>query len=129
MLSEKDEMERVDTAPILALERCINRLESIVETESRLLKEGGRLHFEAMNARKTHALLEFVLAAKGAQQDDLAPLRESARRLRASLAANAELLEKHLRATQEIAMLILAGIRQGESDGTYTVRSFGAREK
>jgi hypothetical protein len=131
MLSEGTEIDPRHSEPRAgsgrALERCLDRLASIVETESRLLKEGGRLDFDALNARKTHALLELTLASRSARRGELAGLDESARRLREALAANAEILERRLRATQEIAMLILVGIRNDESDGTYTVGRLAAR--
>lgn len=126
-----DEHQRVSgaSAPAQALESCIGRLASIIESETQMLKEGGRLEFDALNARKAHALLEFVLASRSARPGETALLGESVRRLQESLAENKELLETRLRATQEIAQLILAGIRTEESDGTYTVRSLGTAER
>ncbi|QGM99660.1 hypothetical protein F7D14_11265 [Methylocystis parvus] len=101
------------------MQRCVERLASIIEGETRLLKEGGRLDFPVLNARKTHALLEFTLASKSARPGDFACFGDTALRLKDALEENKEYLERRLRATQEIASLILAGIRRDESDGTY----------
>ncbi len=131
MFSGTPELERLPSDPAArtaqALERCIERLNAIIEAETSLLKGGGALDFAALNARKSHALMEFIQASKGARASDLAQFSHKAARLRELLASNAEMLERHLQATQEIAMLVIASIRSDESDGTYTIPRSGAR--
>jgi hypothetical protein len=113
--------------PGLALALCIERLEAIVRAETNLLKQGGNLDFEALNARKTHALMEFIQASRGAHPRNADGVIDGAERLRELLAVNAEILDRHLLATQEIAMLMIASIRHDDSDGTYNARRCGAR--
>ncbi|WP_424361532.1 hypothetical protein [Methylocystis parvus] len=116
-----------DATPALALALCIERLEAIILAETNLLKQGGNLDFEALNARKTHALMEFIQASKGARLRDADGVIDGAERLRELLAVNAEILDRHLQATQEIAMLMITSIRRDDSDGTYSARRHGAR--
>ncbi|WP_442754614.1 hypothetical protein ACNHKD_16720 [Methylocystis sp. JAN1] len=116
-----------DARPAQALIHSIERLEAIVRAETNLLRQGGDLDFQTLNARKTHALVEFIQASKAvdaSRDDDLA---ESVQRLRELLVANAEILDRLLQATQEIAMLTIASIRRDESDGTYSPRRPGGR--
>lgn len=124
--SATDENES-HAAPGRALALCIERLEAIIGAETKLLKQGGNLDFEALNARKTHALMEFIQASKGAQLRNVDGVIDGLERLRELLDLNAEILDRHLQATQEIAMLTIASIRRDDSDGTYTARQRGGR--
>lgn len=111
----------------LALALCIERLESIIQAETDLLKQGGDIDFASLNARKSHALMEFIQASKGLRGAALDGAAGGVERLRHLLIANAEILERHLQATHEIATLMISSIRGDESDGTYTARRRGAR--
>lgn len=123
--SETDEKEGA-APPRLALALCIERLEGIIRAETDLLKQGGSLDFETLNARKTHALMEFIQASKSVRSSGADGVMEGTERLRGLLIANAEILDRHLQATQEIAMLMITSIRRDDSDGTYTPRRGGA---
>jgi hypothetical protein len=100
--------------------RCIERLEEMIEAETRILKSCARVDFEALNLRKTHALLEFTRVARNAPPQASELSSRKLARLRERLAVNTEALEQHLLAMQEIASLVVACIRNDDSDGTYS---------
>lgn len=112
-----------------AFSRCISRLHEIIEAETLVLKEGKRLDFDALNQRKTHALLEFMQVSRTAPADSVAHAAGRIRDLQRLLAENSQLLERRLQATQEITNLIVHHIRESESDGTYSIRSPGMGRK
>lgn len=112
-----------------AFSRCIGRLQEIIEAETSVLKEGKKLDFDALNQRKTHALLEFMQVSRTASSEALNHAAARIRDLQRVLAENAQLLERRLQATQEITNLIVHHIRESESDGTYSIRSQGMRLK
>lgn len=103
-----------------AFVRCIERLEEMIDAETRILKSCARVDFEALNLRKTHALLEFTRVAKNSPPHATEAASRNLSRLRQRLAANTEALEQHLLAMQEIANLVVACIRNDDSDGTYS---------
>lgn len=103
-----------------AFVRCIERLEEMIDAETRILKSCTRVDFEALNLRKTHALLEFTRVAKNSSLQATERSSRKLARLKERLAANTEALEQHLLAMQEIANLVVACIRNDDSDGTYS---------
>lgn len=106
---------------------CVMRLAEVVRLETQLLKAGGAVDFDALNRRKSHALMEFTQVARGVT--DAPQLVAQISELRLLLAENAEILDRRLQATREIAMLILEQARKSESDGTYTMTSHGGGRK
>ena len=130
-LSDHDASERggAEIEAPDAFSRCIGRLEAIIVAETRIVKLGGKIDYETLNQRKSHALLEFVRVSRSAAPQDV---RQSAARVRALqrlIAENAEILERRLQATEEITSLIVRHLRESESDGTYSIRSPRARQK
>jgi len=103
-----------------ALLRCIDRIKLLIEDENRLLRNGSPFDLERFNQRKARALIE--LSRAGDALPSQLPSETSGRlqSFRAKLAENGELLGLHLRATREIAELIVAAIRREQSDGTYS---------
>jgi hypothetical protein len=126
-LIEETLSEEPLVAPSLAFTRCVERLARLIDAETRVLKSGERVDFEALNFRKTHALLELTQVSKNASQESFAQAREGIDNLHKLLAANTEALERHLQAMQEITMLIVESIREDESDGTYSVKGMARR--
>ncbi|WP_363346633.1 hypothetical protein [Methylocystis echinoides] len=116
-------------APEDAFSLCIGRLQDIIRVETGVLKEGKRLDFDALNQRKTHALLEFLQVSRTAPPDAVRRASGRIRDLQRLLAENAQLLERRLQATQEITNLIVHHIRESESDGTYSIRSRGVKPR
>ncbi len=112
-----------------AFSRCVGRLQEIKETETGVLKEGKGLDFDALNQRKTHALLDFMRVSRTAAPKSLGHTTDRIRDLQRLLAENAQLLERPLQATQEITNLIVRHVRESDSDGTYSIRSPGMNPK
>lgn len=112
-----------------ALMRCIKRLEDIIEAETLVLKNWGPADFDALNQRKTHALLEFLQVSRTASPKAIKHAAPRIQNLRGLLSENAQLLERRLQATQEITELIVSHLRQSDSDGTYSIRSTGVGPK
>lgn len=112
-----------------AFARCIDRLRDIIESETRILKQSGKVDFDALNHRKTHALLEFLQLSRTAPPQSMDLAADHIRALQKLLSENAQLLERRLQATQEITSLIVHHIRESESDGTYSIRSPGIKPR
>lgn len=123
--SDESPASTADTAFI----RCIQRLEEMIETETGILKSGARIDFEALNLRKTHALLEFTRVARNLPPQTSAQAQIRLRALGERLAANTQVLEQHLLAMQEITSLIVDSIRNDESDGTYSRKGAARRSQ
>lgn len=109
--------------------RCLGRLKEIIEAETGVLKEGKGVDFEALNRRKSHALLEFMQVSRMATPQVESLTTDRMRDLQRLLAENAQLLERRLQATQEITDLLVRHIRESGSDGTYSITSQWARLK
>lgn len=106
---------------------CIERLETLINAETAMLRNCERIDFEALNLRKTHALLEFMQVSRSVREESLVHARHRIRDLQDRLAENAETLERHLQAIREISALIIDGIRKEESDGTYSINGVARR--
>lgn len=107
--------------------RAIERLEGVIETETRLLMEGGNPDLAEINTRKSRGLYDFNKAirrasgiAEPALMKGLQPLLEN---LRQKLERNCEALQLHLRAVGELADLIRGALETQEADGTYSAQS------
>lgn len=122
-----DEHESAPPSMDIAFARCVERLEELIETETRILTSRARIDFEALNLRKTHALLEFTRVARNTPPQSSPEARERLSRLAHQLAGNAEILEQHLQAMQEITNLIVDSIRNDDSDGTYSRKGVARR--
>lgn len=107
-------------APPDAFARCVDRLETIIRAETQILRRGGKIDFEALNLRKSHALLEFLRVSKSSTAQSAGRSAERVKTLQKLLADNAALLERRLQATDEVASLIVRHLRDSESDGTYS---------
>lgn len=118
--AEASDKAALTPASEAAFIRCIERLEEMIDAETRILKSCARVDFEALNLRKTHALLEFTRVARNMPAQTSEPARRKLARLCERLAVNTEVLDQHLRAMQEIANLIVDCIRSDVSDGTYS---------
>lgn len=125
--SESNDSDRIRSAGGEASQdafiSCVARLENIIESETRILKGGGKVDFDVLNQRKMHALLEFLQVSRNASSGSMTRAAERIKTLQKLLAENAELLDRLLQATQEITTLIVHHIRESESDGTYSMRS------
>lgn len=116
--------ERPDAMPRLnpsaALLPVIGRLEEAVEQETAALKQRRAVDLGQFSQRKSHGLLELTRVMRGVDAKALSvDIVERVRALKAKLETNRMALETHLKATQEIASLVAATIRDEDSDGTY----------
>lgn len=107
-----------------ALVGCVDRLQQLIDRESEELKSGKSVDFDDFNARKTHALLEFMRASRKHAAPRSPTMEAKLARLRDSLVENSSLLEQHLRAVREISGIMIRTIEMAESDGTYSNRFF-----
>jgi len=103
--------------------RWIERLEQLFEAETTALRGGGAIDFESFNAKKNHALLEFMIVSRNMPDNVPDAAAAGLARLRAKLVKNAEMLEQHLRATSEISNVMIKTIQAEQSDGTYSGKS------
>jgi hypothetical protein len=104
-----------------AFERCIERLEDVVDQETAALKGRTAADLREFNNRKSQGLLELsrslryfqVAPPTNAVLERLAGLREK-------LDTNKAVLELHLEAVREVSTIMADAIRDAESDGTYS---------
>ncbi len=105
----------------LAFERCIDRLEEVVDQETAALRNRSHADLREFNNRKSQGLLELSRSLKffqaappsNAVLERLAGLREK-------LDVNQAVLKLHLDAVREVSTIMSDAIRDSESDGTYT---------
>lgn len=106
---------------------AIERLEDVVDTETRLLLEGSNPDLVDINARKSRGLYDFNNAlrkaaglADAATMRTLQPLLDG---LKIKLEKNCEALQMHLRAVGELTEIIRSALETQEADGTYSMQN------
>lgn len=104
----------------LAFVGCVDRLQQLIDRESRALVSGEAVDFEAFNSKKTRALLEFMRVSRSYAAPRSPMAETKLARLRESLLENSSLLEQHLRAVREISGIMIRTIEMADSDGTYS---------
>ncbi|MFI5010901.1 MAG: hypothetical protein ACHQAY_00995 [Hyphomicrobiales bacterium] len=108
-------------ATLAAFVATIERLEQVIDQETRELRKNKAADLREFNHRKSQGLLELSRATrglKGAALDEKA--RAKLTQLRVKLDANVSVLRMHLMAAQEISAVISHAIQDAESDGTYS---------
>ena len=110
-----------------AFEKCIERLEAVVDQETAALKGRAATDFREFNNRKSQGLLELSRSLRyfqGATPSNavLARLAD----LRTKLDINRAVLKLHLEAVREVSTIMADAIRDTESDGTYSPSVRGA---
>lgn len=103
-----------------SLEAAISRLTEVLEEENAALS-GRRAIVHAGLTERKNQLLRDMLAVQAGQAAGQAYGSEL-RRLKTLLARNAALLKTHIAALGEVTDVIVAGLRDAESDGTYSAR-------
>ncbi|HXF55691.1 MAG TPA: flagellar biosynthesis protein FlgN [Hyphomicrobiaceae bacterium] len=102
------------------LEKVIERLEAVVESETAALRDRVKADFNDFNHRKSLGLLELSRAMRHQNTAMLGDaVRKRLERLRVSLETNRAMLKLHLEAVREIAAIVSEAIQNAESDGTY----------
>jgi hypothetical protein len=105
-----------------ALMRWIDRMDELISAETAALRSGEKIDFESFNAKKNHALFEFMIVSRNMKSVS-SRLQEALRGLHGRLEQNGELLKQQLHAASEISKVLITAIRAEESDGTYTRRA------
>ena len=103
----------------------IERLEAVIEAETKALADGGRADVVEFTRQKRQGFLELGRIMKALErtipsQDILARLAGFRRKLEDNDAA----LRVHLQAVRAVNALIVRVMREAESDGTYS-RGYG----
>ncbi len=100
--------------------QAIERLETVLLTETRALKSGAALDLAQMAGRKNQSLLEMSRLSRSITREQLSPpARARLDGLKANLSENQRVLSLHVAASRDLSELISESIRQAESDGTY----------
>jgi hypothetical protein len=118
------------SAAVEACLRAIERVEQIVDQETAALSQHQMKALGDFNHRKSHGLLELTRAIRALGNPAAAHgLQPKLLSLQAKLKENAEALQVHLKAVQDVSALVTRAIRDAESDGTYSaaIRFSGAR--
>ena len=99
----------------------IERLETVIDVETRMLATGGRLEIAEATRHKRQGFLELSRLMKTMERT--IPSQDILSRLatfRGKLEANDEKLRVHLQAVRAVNALIVDVMREAESDGTYS---------
>ena len=106
---------------------ALNKLIDVVEEENLALGRQQIMAHAGYTDRKNQALRELMAAQRRESHGSVLPhLRVRLERLAVALGENGRLLKLHIAAVGEISDIIVGGLRDAESDGTYT-RSSGPR--
>lgn len=98
----------------------LRRLEDLIDQETSALRAMRPIDLRDFSHRKGMALVDLSRAARsfhGGGSDS--QLVEHLARVKQKLEANHELLGAHLGAAAEMTRMIIAAIKEQESDGTY----------
>ncbi len=107
-----------------AFHAVIDRIESVVASETEALTQRMPVDIGATNRQKRQGLLELsrlmrAMPAAASQDEALARLA----RLAEALERNQAVLDVQLRAVRDVADIVAKVMRDAESDGTYTLRA------
>lgn len=109
--------------PSGALNEAMERIGSVIDSETEALRELRVVDLQDFNNRKSRGLLDLMRAVRALEGGRLdAATAERLKALRAKLEANQAALSIHLSAAKEITTLVAQTIRDSESDGTYSNR-------
>jgi hypothetical protein len=100
---------------------AVAKLIAAVEEENGILQRHGIVLHAGFTDRKNHALRELMAAQRCEPSSAcLASSRPLLRRLSDALRRNAALLKLHIAALGDISDIIIASMRDADSDGTYS---------
>lgn len=101
--------------------KSLDRLEETLDLETAALLSRDLKNLDEFNRRKSHSLLEISRMVKAAETVALeGHAVKKFEQLRVKLERNQEILQRHMRAVQEIATIISGAIQASESDSTYS---------
>lgn len=106
---------------VSAIYHALSKLLEVVEEENDALREQHIISHGGFTDRKNQALRELMAAQRrelvASSQQELHPMLQ---RLADALQTNARLLKNHISAVGEVSDIIVASLRDAESDGTYS---------
>jgi hypothetical protein len=106
---------------VSSLSQAIFKLIEVIEEENTVLRNNQIVSHSGFTDRKNQALRELMAAQRSSGVREAAgACRELLRRLSAALQVNADLLKLHITAVGEMSDIIIGGLREAESDGTYS---------
>ena len=116
------------SAPSSALIPTLLKLIEVVEEENAVLQERRITHHTGFTDRKNHCLRELMAAQRLEEPHNTAnACRSLLQRLSKALRENAALLKLHIGAVGELSDIIIGGLRDADSDGTYSRSRYSRR--
>jgi len=107
--------------PPSSLSQAILKLIEVVEDENAALRNHQIVTHAGFTDRKNQALRELMAAQRSESPQRAASfLRHLLQQLSAALHINGELLKLHIGAVGELSDIIIGGLRDADSDGTYS---------
>ena len=104
-----------------ALKPSLLKLVEVIEEENAALKRHDILCHAGFTDRKNQILRELMAAQRSEEPRQTAQACKGLlERLSAALRTNATLLKLHIGAVGEMSDIIISGLRDAESDGTYS---------
>jgi len=112
-------------SPIAMILPVVDRLRRTLEEENEDIARRGSVDYHAYNLRKSQGLLELKRLAPALADTQVGPiLRVALADLYTKLETTRRMLRTQLRAAQAVSNIIARAIRESQSDGTYSARSW-----
>ncbi|MGD1035621.1 MAG: hypothetical protein ABR878_00160 [Roseiarcus sp.] len=103
----------------------VDRLRQTLDEENQDIARRGSVDYNAYNLRKSQGLLELKRLAPALANNQVGPiLRAALADLHDKLETNHRMLRTQLKAAQAVSDIIARAIRESQSDGTYSARSW-----
>jgi hypothetical protein len=112
-------------SPIAMILPVVDRLRQTLDEENQDIARRGSVDYNAYNLRKSQGLLELKRLAPALANNQVGPiLRAALADLHDKLETNHRMLRTQLKAAQAVSDIIARAIRESQSDGTYSARSW-----
>lgn len=106
---------------VVALGSALDRIEELLEAETKALAQAGDVDLRDINRRKNHSLLELTRIARSLPRENIdQEMLSRIESMRDRLLHNQQSLQLHLAAAQEISRVLTDALGEAESDGTYS---------
>ncbi|WP_046868869.1 hypothetical protein [Microvirga massiliensis] len=107
------------------LTKTLDRLEETIDAETAALLARDLSAMDEFNRRKSQSLLEITRMIRTVTIEAVQVARFEG--LRAKLEVNQNILDRYMRAVQEISTIVSTAIEGANSDGTYSANMAGRR--
>jgi hypothetical protein len=108
------------TAMLDAFIQTLERLETVIDTETKALQQNQAIDLADFNHKKRHGLLELSRGMRLLDEESREFAQPDLHRLHDKVEKNLSILEIHIKAVHEVAAIIANAIQEHESDGTYS---------